>query len=154
MPDLSSTLPEVLASRYSTNLARIRDLAAPLSDQQFWTKAFAYGNSFGHLVLHLTGNLNYYIGAQIANTGYVRDREREFTDSNPPSKEDTLKRLDAAVSMATETIRSQASADWVKSYSAAGSNCGNRLDIIIQCAAHMQHHIGQMLYLNYELKRK
>jgi hypothetical protein len=50
-------------------------------------------------VLHLTGNLNYYIGAQIANTGYVRDRPREFNEPAPPSKEEALKRFDEAVMM-------------------------------------------------------
>jgi hypothetical protein len=25
----------------------------------------------------------------------------------------------------------------------------NRLAMVTQCAAHMQHHIGQMIYLNY-----
>ena len=97
MQDLSSSLTSVLASRYAANLARVCELAAPLSEKQFWTKPYPYGNSFGHLVLHLTGNLNYYIGAQIALTGYVRDREREFTEPNPPSKEDALKALDAAI---------------------------------------------------------
>lgn len=105
-------------------------------------------------MLHLTGNLNYYIGAQIANTGYVRDREHEFTDSNPPSKDEALKQLDAAVAMAMETIRRQSSEDWARAYSAVGTSCGTRLDMIMQCAAHMQHHIGQMIYLTYELKRQ
>ena len=127
----------------------------PRSPQkQFWTKPYPYGNSFGHLVLHLTGNLNYYIGAQIANTGYVRDREREFTEPNPPSKEEALKALDATVAMVMETVRAQSAGDWVKSYSAANTNCSNRLDMVLQCAAHMQHHIGQMIYLGCEWKRK
>ena len=153
MPELDVTLGAVLAGRYSANLARIRELAEPLSEKQFWAKPFPYGNSFGHLVLHLTGNLNYYIGAEIASTGYVRDREREFTESNPPAKEDALKQLDAAVAKVVETIRSQTSADWARAYSGRGTNCGNRLDIVMHCAAHMQHHIGQMIYLTYELKR-
>ena len=154
MADLHSTLAEVLCNRYAANLARVRELAAPLTEKQLWSKPFLYGNSFGHLLLHLTGNLNYYIGAQIANTGYVRDREQEFTASHPPSKEDTLRQLDAAVRMAMETIRVQSAASWTEAYSAAGTNCGNRLDIVVQCAAHMQHHIGQMVYLGYELKRQ
>jgi len=37
----------------------------PLSNEQFWPKPYPYGNSIGHLVLHLTGNLNYYIGARV-----------------------------------------------------------------------------------------
>jgi hypothetical protein len=153
MSDLHAALSDVLAGRYFTNLARIRELAAPLTESHFWTKPYPYGNSFGHLVLHLTGNLNYYIGAQIANTGYVRHREREFAEEKPPSKEEALKQLDAAVAMAMETIRAQAGSDWAMEYSAVGTNCNNRLDILMQCAAHMQHHIGQMIYLTYELKR-
>ena len=147
------TLATGLANRYFANLTRIRELASPLTENQFWTKPFPYGNSFGHLVLHLAGNLSYYIGAQIANTGYVRDREHEFTDSNPPSKQKALKLLDAAVAMAMETVRGQSLANWAKAYSAVGTDCGNRLDIVMQCAAHMQHHIGQMIYLTCELKR-
>lgn len=154
MPGFDVTIATVLADRYYTNLARIRELAAPLTEQQFWTRPFPYGNSFGHLVLHLTGNLNYYIGAQIASTGYVRNREYEFTDSNPPSKEDALKQLDAAVAMAMETVRGQSLAGWAKTYSAVGTNCRNRLDIVMQCAAHMQHHIGQMIYLVNEWQRQ
>jgi hypothetical protein len=26
--------------------------------------------------------------------------------------------------------------------------------MVVQCAAHMQHHIGQMIYLGYELRRQ
>ena len=154
MSDLHSTAAAALSNRYFANLARIRELASPLSEKQFWAKPFPYGNSFGHLVLHLTGNLNYYIGAQIANTGYVRDREREFTEATPPSKEETLKPLDLAVGMVIETIRAQSAVDWAKPYSGVGTNCSNRFDMVMQCAAHMQHHIGQMIYLAYELKRQ
>ena len=154
MNDLHSTLSTVLSDRYYANLTRVRELATPLTEKQFWTKPYAYGNSFGHLVLHLTGNLNYYIGAQIAKTGYVRDREREFTESNPPSKEEALKQLDAAVAMVMETVRAQSPEDWSKPYSAVNTNCKNRLDMIVQCAAHMQHHIGQMIYLDYEWKNR
>jgi len=153
MPELDKTVPAVLAGRYFSNLTRIRELATPLSEGQFWTKPYPYGNSFGHLVLHLTGNLNYYIGAEIANTGYIRDREREFTESNPSTKEEALKHLDAAVAMVMETIRSQSASDWAESYSAVGTNCSNRLDIVMHCAAHMQHHIGQMIYLTYQLRQ-
>ncbi len=154
MSEPEGTLIGVLAHRYAANLARVRELAAPLSNTQFWSKPFAFGNSFGHLVLHLTGNLNYYIGAQIANTGYLRDRAREFNTPNPPSKEEALKRLDGAVAMVIETIRKQSSADWGEPYSAVGASASNRLDMVMQCAAHMQHHIGQMIYLGYECQRR
>jgi hypothetical protein len=154
LPTLPATLSSVLADRYAINAARIHELAAPLADVQFWRKPYPYGNSFGHLVLHLTGNLNYYIGGQIANTGYVRDRPREFNDPNPPSKEEALKLFDEAVGMVQQTVRAQSPEDWSKEYSGAGTNAKNRLDMIMQCAAHMQHHIGQMIYLGYEWQRQ
>lgn len=154
MPDLHSTLAAALVDRYATNAATIHELADPLSEAQFWQKPFPYGNSFGHLVLHLTGNLNYYIGAQIAQTGYLRDRPREFTDAQPPAKADALKKFDDAVAMVLSTIRAQSPTDWMEEYFGMGEDASNRLDVLIRCAAHMQHHIGQMIYLGYEFNRQ
>ena len=153
MNDLRSALSSVLTDRYTANAGRVRELAVPLASSQFWRKPFAFGNSFGHLVLHLTGNLNYYIGAKIAKTGYVRDRPREFNDPNPPSKEESLKRLDDAVEMVVKTIRVQSPQDWSAEYSGAGADAKNRLEMVVQCAAHMQHHIGQMIYLSYRWRQ-
>src|SRR3974390_2264464 len=154
MSDLNETIESRLQARHIKLAGMVRELAEPLSDEQFWTKPFPFGNGFGHLVLHLTGNLNYYIGAQIANTEYVRDRPREFNDPNPPSKEEALQRFDDAVAMVIQTVRAQSVDDWSKEYSGVGTNTVNRLDIIMHCAAHIQHHIGQMIYLNYEFQRK
>jgi uncharacterized damage-inducible protein DinB len=154
IPRTVATLVSVLTDRYTANAARVHELAAPLSNAQFWQNPFPYGNSFGHLVLHLTGNLNYYIGAQIAQTGYVRDRSREFNDPNPPSKEEALQRLEEAVAMVQQTIRSQSPDDWSRGYSGVGTAAQNRLDMIVRCATHMQHHIGQMIYLAYEWSRQ
>jgi len=154
MSDLHSPVSTVLVDRYIANAARVHELAESLTNVQFWQKPFAFGNSFGHLVLHLTGNLNYYIGAQIAKSGYVRDRPREFNDPNPPSKDEALKHFDDAVEMVLKTVRAQSPEDWSAEYSGAGTDAKNRLEMVVQCAAHMQHHIGQMIYLGYEIARQ
>src|SRR5215469_8638943 len=154
MSALHSTLNSTLTDRFTSHAVRIRELAEPLTDEQFWRKPFTFGNSFGHLVLHLTGNLNYYIGAQIADTGYVRDRPREFNQADVPAKEEALRALDDAVVMVMRTSQSQSAEDWAKSYSAVGTNCSNRLEMVVQCAAHMQHHLGQMIYLAYKWQRQ
>jgi len=154
MSNLHSTLAEVLTDRFTANATRVHELAAPLSNSQFWQKPYPYGNSFGHLVLHLTGNLNYYIGAQMAQTGYVRDRPREFNDPNPPSKEEAFKRFDNAVDIVIAAVRAQSPDDWSVEYSGTGTDARNPLEMVVQCAAHMQHHIGQMIYLGYECNRK
>ncbi|MFI5114644.1 MAG: DinB family protein [Terriglobales bacterium] len=154
MSDLKETIASSLAARYTKLAGWVRELAAPLSEEQFWTKPFPFGNSFGHLVLHLTGNLDYYIGAQIAGTGYVRDRPREFTEAARPSKDEVLKKFDEAAQMVVRTIRSQSAEDWSVAYSGTGVDDRNRLEIFLSCATHLHHHIGQMMYLGFELKRK
>ena len=53
----------------------VRRLAESLDEKELWTKPLEPGNSIGHLVLHLTGNLNHFVGAQLGGSGYVRDRE-------------------------------------------------------------------------------
>lgn len=130
---------------------RVHELAAPLDEKQFWTKPYPYGNSFGHLVLHLTGNLSYYIGAQIAQTGYVRHRDLEFTDPNPPSKEVALASFDAAITMVIATIENQSAEDWSADYEGVGvAYCENRFEVVLQCVGHLYHHIGQMIFLQKE----
>ncbi len=153
MTDLSATIGAGLEARFKKLAAALHGLAAPLSDEQFWTKPFPFGNSFGHLVLHLTGNLNYYIGAQIAQTGHVRDRPREFSDATPPSKSETLKHFDDAIGMVLKTIHSQSPGDWSKPYTGVGADAHDRYEMVLQCVTHLHHHIGQMMYLGFELKR-
>ena len=151
MENLQAAVAAGLTERYGTLALRVRELAAPLTDEQFWQKPFPFGNSFGHLVLHLTGNLNYYVGTQIAGTGYVRDRDREFAETRHLPKEEVLERLDGTIEM---VLRAQSAEDWSTAYSAVGAgDAGNRFHMVLKCAAHMDHHVGQMIYLCFELKR-
>jgi uncharacterized damage-inducible protein DinB len=150
--DLKETIESSLAARYTKLAGVVHELAAPLSEEQFWTKPFSFGNTFGNLVLHLTGNLNYYI-AQIADTGYVRDRPREFAESTRPSKEEVLKKFDEAIDMVVRTIRKQSADDWSVAYTGTGSDARTRFEMLLQCATHLHHHIGQMMYLGFELKK-
>jgi uncharacterized damage-inducible protein DinB len=154
MTDLKQTIASDLATRYKKLAGVIHELAAPLSDKQFWTKPFAFGNSFGNLVLHLTGNLNYYIGAQIAGTGYVRDRPLEFSDATRPSKKEVLKKFDQSIEMVLDAISSQSAEDWSKEYTAVGADARDRFDMVFHCATHLHHHIGQMMYLAFEFKQR
>ena len=39
---------------------QVRTLAEPLSEAEFWARPLEPGNSVGHLVLHLTGNLSHF----------------------------------------------------------------------------------------------
>ena len=154
MAGLNDTIASSLMTRFSKLAGTVRELAAPLSEEQFWARPFAFGNSFGNLVLHLTGNLNYYIGAQIAGTEYVRDRPREFAAEMRPAKDDVMKKFDEAVEMVVRTVRGQAAEDWSAAYSATGTGMKNRFEMVLLCVTHLHHHIGQMMYLGFEMKRE
>ncbi len=148
MKDVSSTIADGLVDRYEVFALRVRALADELTQEQFWTKPYPYGNSFGHLVLHLTGNLSYYVGTRIANTGYVREREREFTQSRATPKDEVLGALDAAVDVVVKALRSETERSWQEDYSAEGlDGACDRFDAYLRCATHFHLHIGQMTYL-------
>src|SRR5712671_6785500 len=91
--DVAELARSALVGELEQLRAAVRELAEPLSDVELWAKPVEPGNSIGHLVLHLTGNLNHFVGAQLGGSGYVRDREREFSETNPPSKATLLANL-------------------------------------------------------------
>jgi len=146
----SSDLARVTADefgRYFRHLASRVELAVrSISEEQLWTKPFPFGNSIGHLVLHLTGNLNHYIGALVAGTGYVRHREHEFTDSTRYPVAELLANFHRAVELVVRTIESQDEAALATPV-ADQPPIQTRLGLFLVCAAHLNNHIGQMSYL-------
>jgi hypothetical protein len=154
MNKLSNTIAAGFIHSFQGFGRRVHTLAEQLSEEQFWIKPYAYGNSFGNLVLHLTGNLNYYIGAQIANSGYVREREREFTESGFGGKAPVLNNLNEAVDLVITTLKNQSEDDWMQAYQAVGvDDVKDRFNIYLRCAVHFHHHLGQMIYLVEELTK-
>jgi uncharacterized damage-inducible protein DinB len=123
----------------------VRELAAPLDERQFWAKPLEPGNSFGHLALHLTGNLNWFVGAQLGGTGYVRDREREFTEARLPAKAEALAKLDDAVA----TFRRVVSGLSAEALAAPHptERFGDVLNALVHLVSHFALHRGQMSYI-------
>jgi uncharacterized damage-inducible protein DinB len=153
MEALSNLTSETLAAHYNRVRGKIHVLVEPLSTEQLWTRPFPFGNSVGHLLLHLTGNLNYYIGTQIAHTGYVRDRPLEFADTSQRPKDEVMRDFDRAVDLVVETLAAQREVDWRAQYSAVGAeDITDRLGMFLRCAAHADHHAGQIIYLCKEME--
>jgi uncharacterized damage-inducible protein DinB len=154
MNDVSSAIAAGFNHHCQRILARIHGLVDPLTDDQIWSRPYPYGNSIGHLFLHLTGNLSYYIGAQIGGTGYVRDRPLEFSDSAHYPKATLLRNFDAAVATMVEILEQQRDEDWGAAYTAKGmEDVGNRFTAFLRCAEHLSHHTGQIIYLCKEVER-
>jgi uncharacterized damage-inducible protein DinB len=155
MADLSGTIAGGLANYYEQVTKELHKWVDPLSSEQFWHNPYPYGNSVGHLVLHLTGNLSYYIGAQIAQTGYVRNRDREFTETQRPPKEKVLGEFDRIIALVAATIRKQSPEDWSADYTAEREpEAKDRFTAFLRCAGHAYHHVGQIIYLSKELARE
>lgn len=154
MSTLAQTIAEDLAAYYEMVREQTHRWVDPLSEEQMWLRPFAHGNSVGHLLLHMTGNLSYYIGACVAEDGYVRDRDREFTEKEHRSKKEILAAFDRTIAMVQETIRRQSEQDWLKPYWAEREpEATQRFHIFLRCAGHAYHHVGQLIYLSRELTK-
>lgn len=160
MADLATSVAASLADYYAEMGRKVHQWVDPLTTEQIWARPFAFqkgttdGNSIGHLLLHLTGNLNYYIGTEIAGTGYVRNRPLEFDDAEKKPKEKVLGEFDRTIAMIVETIRKQKPEDWTKPYGAEREpEAKDRFTALFRCAAHAYHHVGQMIYLSKELTK-
>jgi len=152
LSELSQSIGAAFASEYRNRAAELHKWVDPLSEEQFWRNPFSYGNSVGHLVLHLTGNLSYYVGARIAGTGYVRNRDLEFSETRKLPKAEVLRRFDETIAMVIATIENQSEADWPAPYTAEREpDSKNRITLFLRCASHLYHHVGQIIYLSREL---
>jgi len=65
-----------------------------------------------------------------------------------------LRNFDAAVEMVVATIGKQEAADWSAPYSAERSDAKDRFMIVLTCAGHLFHHVGQIIYLSKEIARE
>jgi uncharacterized damage-inducible protein DinB len=149
---LSPLVSRSLSAHYNRVRRNVHALVDPLSTEQLWRRPFPYGNSIGHLLLHLTGNLNYYIGAQIAGSGYVRDRPKEFADDGRRPAAEVVRDFDRAVDLVLEALAAQDEADWGAPFRGVGADdITDRLSMFLRCAAHADHHAGQMIYLCKQL---
>jgi uncharacterized damage-inducible protein DinB len=124
---------------------QVRDLAAPMSEKELWCKPVEPGNSIGHLILHLTGNLNYFVGAQLGGTGYQRDREREFAEAQPPPKAEVLANLDGAVAIFRQVVGKLGAEQLAAAHPHVPF--GTVLKALVHLVAHFALHRGQMSYI-------
>jgi uncharacterized damage-inducible protein DinB len=124
----------------------VKHLAEPLSEERFWKKPVEPGNSFGHLVLHLTGNVSHFAGARLGNTGYLRDREREFAETVLPSKREALAKLDEAVAVYCRVVESL-TAEAMAAPHPDAEKMGSAVNALTKVLAHFALHRGQMSYI-------
>jgi uncharacterized damage-inducible protein DinB len=144
--DVVGAVKRALAAQMEALRDEVHQLAQPLGEEQFWARPVVPGNSFGHLVLHLTGNLSHFAGARMAGTGYVRDRDREFTEAEVPPKAEALARLDEAVAVYLRVVESL-SGDGLVAPHPDAEKMGSAVNALVKMLTHFALHRGQMSYL-------
>ena len=62
-----------------------REIALFRSSGELWATVPGITNSAGHLALHVAGNLQHFVGAMLGGSGYVRNRDAEFSTPGLPA---------------------------------------------------------------------
>jgi uncharacterized damage-inducible protein DinB len=143
--DLESLAGSVLIGELEQLRDSVHQLAEPLSERALWTKPVEPSNSIGHLILHLAGNLNHFVGAQLGGTGYLRDREREFTETSRPAKAAILSELDQAVATFRRVVERLTPQQWSAPH--PETRMGTVFQALVHLVAHFALHRGQMSYI-------
>ncbi|MBS1593682.1 MAG: DUF1572 family protein [Bacteroidetes bacterium] len=79
------------------------ELSAYGNEANIWKTSGQISNSAGTLTLHLIGNLNHFFGATLGNTGYVRQRELEFS-TRDVARGTLIADLDKTIAMMQSTF--------------------------------------------------
>ena len=140
-------LQHELSRLVNRELAALRDeLLAYPDEAMIWARSGGTPNSAGTLTLHLVGNLRWYIGAQYGATGYVRDRDKEFSQRDVP-RDELLRLIAAAADEVTRTFATVDPAVLDRPYpiDVAGQQCpADRY--LLHLIVHLGYHLGQVDY--------
>lgn len=104
-------------------------------------------NSIGNLTQHLIGNLNHFIGATLGETGYIRNREAEFSERYF-TKAQLIAELEKTSKMLENVLGSLTNEQLEKVYpyeTFGYSMTANHM--IVKLAGHLGYHLGQINYL-------
>ena len=147
-PDLSNTMIiSTLKELYLRDLNRVKtEIQSYQHPENIWKLAHQIPNTAGNLCLHLVGNLNTFIGAELGNTGYIRHRELEFSLKDVP-RDVMIRQLDDTLQMIAAVMDSLSDDVLAKEY---------RIQVfdhpmttgyfLVHLATHLSYHLGQINY--------
>ena len=139
-------LKETLISIFERDLNRLKEeINLYVNHEDLWKKDRDINNSAGNLCLHILGSLNHFIGALLGNTGYVREREKEFTSSSKVEKMSSD--IERTIVMIRQVISAIPEVDFNKNYPVPV--LGKELTIgffLVHLTTHLNYHLGQVNY--------
>ena len=115
-------------------------------ESAIWKTKGNISNSAGNLCLHLIGNLNCYIGAELGKTGYVRDRPLEFSAKNIPRSE-LVSMIDETMIVVTKTLQQLPDSSLDDEYPLLVLEQKTSIGyFLIHLVVHLGYHLGQINY--------
>ncbi|TYA71636.1 DUF1572 family protein [Seonamhaeicola marinus] len=140
-------LTESLIKIFKRDLSALKvEIESYKTETNLWIVDNNMSNSSGNLCLHLIGNLNHFIGGVLGNTGYIRQRELEFSLKDVPR--DTLIAQIAETEMiVVSTLESLTEDIFEKNYPIEVFKDPMTTEFfLIHLTTHLRYHLGQINY--------
>lgn len=138
---------DILKSLYNRDLNKLKiEIESYQNEESLWKIDKNILNSGGNLCLHLLGNLNTYIGAELGNSCYVRQRDLEFSLKDIP-KSELLEKLESLIEIVDSTLEKLSDDDLKKDY--PQESLGYKMTteyFLIHLFGHLSYHLGQINY--------
>jgi len=140
-------LSETLIKLFNRDLNRLKlEIESYNDENNLWVIEKEISNSAGNLCLHIVGNLNTFIGAEFGSTGYVRQRDLEFSLKDVPRAE-LINQIVETTSMVEKVIETLNEDDFQKEYSRRVFEDKMTTEFfLIHLTAHLNYHLGQINY--------
>ncbi|GAB3036020.1 hypothetical protein GCM10027185_42630 [Spirosoma pulveris] len=140
-------LIQTLKTLFRRDLTRLRtEIDAYKNEETIWQIEGNIANSAGNLCLHLIGNLNTYLGAELGKTGYVRHRELEFSLKDIP-KDELLAKVDETIVVVDNVLDTITESQLNEEYPLLVFNEKTSTGyLLIHLATHLGYHLGQINY--------
>ena len=137
-----------MAALFRRDIGRlIQEIRAFPTDKMLWETLPGATNSGGNLALHLEGNLRDFIGRQLGDVAYVRQRELEFSAREIPASE-LAARLEEVQDLVFRALSEVPASRWDEIYpmNALGTELTVR-QFVLHLYGHLSYHLGQLDYL-------
>ena len=140
-------LIQILQQVFKRDLQKLKlEIEQYQNENALWLIEESITNSAGNLCLHLIGNLNHFIGNVIGNTGYVRQRDLEFSQRYIPKKE-LLAMIDATLLMVDDVLKNMPIESLEKEYPRQVFETKTTTQyFLIHLTTHLSYHLGQINY--------
>ncbi|UTN06442.1 DinB family protein [Flavobacterium bizetiae] len=140
-------LIETLKSLFNRDLNQLKvEIESYQNESQLWVIDKNISNSGGTLCLHLIGNINTYIGAEIGKTGYIRNRPLEFSLKDIP-KSELINKIEETILVVNKALDSLTEADLETIYPQIVFEKEMTTGFfLVHLSIHLAYHLGQINY--------